>query len=153
MMLIGLLLAAAAAVTGVAVAGTNDAAIDVDAFGRTISTNTGSLLVGGIVIGLVAAVGAMLVIDGMRRRRAISTAAHRDREERERLEATLEEERTAREYAETASRAAMARVRAQEDADERLDLRDRSTLPPPPPPPAYGERVGAHAADRGRMGD
>lgn len=147
MIIIGLLLAAAAAVTGVVVAGANDAPIDIDAFGRTVSTDTGSMIAGGIVIGLVAAVGAMLVIDGMRRRRARSAAAHRDREERERLQATLEEERTAREYAETSSRAAMARVRAQEDASERIDLRNGTGRTPPPPPPV--ERVGAHAADLG----
>jgi hypothetical protein len=132
MIIIGLLLAAAAAVTGIAVAGTNDAAIDIDAFGRTISTDTGSLIAGGIVIGLVAAVGAMLVIDGMRRRRTKISTLHREHAERERLQATLEEERTAREYAETASRAAMARVRAEEDARERLDLRERATVPPAP---------------------
>jgi len=145
MIIIGLLLAAAAAVTGVVVAGANDTPIDIDAFGRTISTDTGSVIAGGVVIGLVAAVGAMLVIDGMRRRRSKSAAALNDRAERERLEATLEEERTAREYAETSSRAAMARVRAQEDANERIDLRgDTSHLPPPPV-----ERISAHAADLG----
>lgn len=144
MIIIGLLLAIAAAVTGIVVADANDAAVDIDAFGRTISTNTGSLIAGGIVIGLAAAVGAMLVIDGLRRRRVKNEAAHQDRKERERLQATLEEERAAREYAETTSRAAMARVRAQDDASERVDLRDPATVTPPPV-----ERVGAKPNDLG----
>jgi hypothetical protein len=133
MMVIGLLLFAAAAVVGIDVAATNDLGVDVDVFGRTVATNTGSLVVAGIVVALVGAVGVLLLVDGARRRRMAAQEEREIRAERERLAATVEEERTAREHAEAATRAALAQrtERSARRGDSDLDLRH---LPPPPPP-------------------
>ena len=84
MVLIGLALIAAAAVVGIDITAQNNFAVDIDAFGQLLSTSAAGVFVGGIVTGLVAAVGVMMLRDGLvrsRRTRAENkaTVAERDR--------------------------------------------------------------------------
>ncbi|HEX4821588.1 MAG TPA: hypothetical protein VFV00_15390 [Acidimicrobiales bacterium] len=84
MVLIGFVLIAAAAVIGIDITAQNNFAVEIDAFGQILSTTAAGMFVAGIVVGLAAAVGIMLMRDGMvrsRRARAQSKAsiAERDR--------------------------------------------------------------------------
>lgn len=84
MVLIGFVLIAAAAVIGIDITAQNNFAVDIDAFGHVLSTTAAGMFVAGIVIGLCAAIGIMLMRDGTvraRRSRAESkaTVAERDR--------------------------------------------------------------------------
>ena len=84
MVLIGFVLIAAAAVIGIDITAQNNFAVDIDAFGHILSTTAAGVFVAGVVIGLAAAVGIMMMRDGMvrsRRSRAETkaTVAERDR--------------------------------------------------------------------------
>ncbi|HEV3226959.1 MAG TPA: hypothetical protein VGZ52_08995 [Acidimicrobiales bacterium] len=98
-MVIGLVLLAAAAVVGIDVVVQNNFAIDVVGFGKDISTSLAGLFVAGVVTGLVAAVGIMLVRDGTIHWRKLRREARADEAERDRLVAIAlrqEEERNVR---------------------------------------------------------
>lgn len=69
MVIIGLLLVALAAAAGIDAAAQNDVAFHAQAAGQSWTSSPAAFLAGGVVIGLVACVGLMLMVDGMRRAR------------------------------------------------------------------------------------
>lgn len=71
MILIGFVLLAAASVFGIDVVAQNRFNVDVDVFGQLFATTPAALFVSGVVSGLVAALGIMLLRDGNRRRRQL----------------------------------------------------------------------------------
>jgi hypothetical protein len=75
MVLIGFVLLAAAAGFGIDVAAQNRFNVDVDVFGQLLATTPAALFVSGVVTGLVAALGIMLLRDGNRRRRQLRNDA------------------------------------------------------------------------------
>ena len=84
MVLIGFALIAVAAVVGIDITAQNNFAVEIDAFGRILSTTASGMFVAGIVTGLVAALGIMLLRDGLVRSRQArahtkATVAERDR--------------------------------------------------------------------------
>ena len=114
MAIIGLLLLAAAAVFGIELAAMNDYTIEIDAFNQVYSTTAAIVFVAGIVTGLTAVLGIMLLRDGLVRRHQKRSEARRAEAHRERHIAALEEEHAASLGADTdgANR-------------EHVDLRDR----------------------------
>jgi hypothetical protein len=77
MVLIGFVLLAAAAALGIDIVAQNRFDLDVDVFGQLIATTPAGLFVTGVVTGLVAALGIMLLRDGLiRRRRLAKDAKH-----------------------------------------------------------------------------
>lgn len=113
MVIIGLVLIAAAAAVGIEITAMNNVSIDIDAFNQVYQTSASAVFVAGVVTALAAAIGIMLVRDGLSRRRRI----HRERVEaeqrRERHIASLEEEH-----------AAMHRTDTRERDGANVDLRD-----------------------------
>ena len=95
MVLIGLLLLAGAAAFGIDLVVLNRDSIDVEGFGQVVSTTPAGMLVAGVVIGLVAAVGIMLMRDGAIRRRRLRAEARESAAERDRMAAMYEEEHAA----------------------------------------------------------
>lgn len=95
MVIIGLVLIAAAAAVGIEITAMNNVSIDIDAFNQVYQTSASAVFVAGVVTALAAAIGIMLVRDGLSRRRRI----HRERVEaeqrRERHIAALEDEHAA----------------------------------------------------------
>src|SRR2546423_361615 len=87
MALIGLVLLAAAATFGIDLAAQNFVDIDIDAFGRTYGTNVSAVFVAGVVTGLVATIGTLMIVDGVRRRRRVRGEARQAAAERDRLAA------------------------------------------------------------------
>ena len=81
MVLIGFVLLAGAAVFGVDVVAQNRFNVDVDVFGQLFATTPAALFVSGVVTGLVAALGIMLLRDGNRRRRQLRKDAKHARPE------------------------------------------------------------------------
>lgn len=75
MVLIGFVLFAAAAALGIDVVAQNRFNVDIEVFGQGYTTTPAGVLVAGVVIGLVAALGLMLLRDGTRRRRALGRKA------------------------------------------------------------------------------
>ena len=72
MVLIGFALIAVAAVIGIDITAQNNFAVEIDAFGRLLSTTASGVFVAGIVTGLAAAIGIMLFRDGLVRSRRAS---------------------------------------------------------------------------------
>jgi hypothetical protein len=105
MLIIGLLLFGAAIAVGADVVAVNDAAVDVDAFGRIFSTSVGVVFVAGAVAALAGCFGLLLIIDGAARRRSLAAEAKAARAERHEIDAD--------------------RKRADVDRQEAVDLRDR----------------------------
>ncbi|MEY2403781.1 MAG: hypothetical protein QOD38_1332 [Acidimicrobiaceae bacterium] len=95
MAIIGLLLLAAASVFGIEFVIENNFSIDVDAFNQGYTTSISLVFVAGLVTGLAAALGVMLLRDGMVRRRRHRLEAREAEEHRERHIAALEEEHAA----------------------------------------------------------
>lgn len=75
MVLIGFVLLTAAAAFGIDIVAQNRFDLDVDVFGQLFATTPAALFVSGVVTGLVAALGMMLLRDGMRRRRQLTKDA------------------------------------------------------------------------------
>jgi uncharacterized membrane protein YciS (DUF1049 family) len=96
MVLIGFVLLVGAAAVGIDIAAQNNVAVDVDAFGQTLSTTLAGLFVAGVVVGLAAALGMMLLRDGVVRRRRLNHEAKQAHEERDRLASAVEREQEAR---------------------------------------------------------
>ena len=96
MAIIGFVLLVAAAVVGVDVVAQNNFSIDIDAFNQVFTTSASVVMAAGVVTGLAAALGLMLVRDGVVRRRRIRLEAKAVEEDRERHIAELEEEHEAR---------------------------------------------------------
>ena len=117
MAIIGFVLLAAAAVFGIEIAAVNDFTIDVDAFNQVYETSVALLFVAGIVTGLAAALGLMLIRDGLARRRRLRLEAKEAEALRERHIAELEEEH-----------AAIHRHEIHADGDDGVDLRDRDRV-------------------------
>ena len=92
MALIGLVLLAAAATFGIDLAAQNFIDIDIVAFGRTYGTNVSAVFVAGAVTGLVATVGVLMIVDGVRHRRRVRAEARQAAAERNRLAAAYEAE-------------------------------------------------------------
>jgi len=97
MALIGLVLLAAAATFGIDLAAQNFVDIDIDAFGQTYGTSVSAVFVAGAVTGLVATVGTLMIVDGVRRRRRTRGEAREAAAERDRLAAAYEAEHPRRE--------------------------------------------------------
>jgi hypothetical protein len=114
MAIIGLLLVAAAAAFGIELVAMNDFSIEIDAFNQTYSTTTSLVFVAGVVTGLTAVLGIMLMRDGLVRRHRRRSEARQTERERERHIEALEQE-----HAENR----LAEVDAQNG--EHVDLRDR----------------------------
>jgi hypothetical protein len=95
MAIIGFVLLAAAAVFGIEIVAMNDVTIDVDAFNQLYETSIALVFVAGVVTGLVAALGMMLIRDGLARRRRLHLEARQAEVHRERHIAALEEEHAA----------------------------------------------------------
>jgi len=112
MALIGLVLLIAAAAVGVDIAAQNDISLDIDAFGQTFATTAGGVLVAGVVIGLVGALGLLLMTHGVSRRRRVRRESRMTTEERDRLAAAYVHEHEAAPHV------------SPDDADA-IDLRDR----------------------------
>jgi hypothetical protein len=98
MVLIGFVLLAAAAAFGVDVAAQNRFNLDIDVFGQAYTASPAVVLVGGVVIGLVAALGLMLMRDGARRRLVLRRDAKDAAAERDRLSAAAEEHEAERKF-------------------------------------------------------
>ena len=118
MAIIGFVLLAAAAVFGIEIVAMNDVTIDVDAFNQLYETTIALVFVAGVVTGLVAALGVMVIRDGLARRRRLHLEAKQAEAHRERHIAALEEEH-----------AAYHRTDGLTDSDgqdgEHVDLRDK----------------------------
>src|SRR5436305_11814925 len=95
MAIIGFVLLAAAAVFGIEIVAMNNVSIDVDAFNQVYETSIALVFIAGVVTGLAAALGLMLIRDGLARRRRMRLAEREAEEERERHIAALEEEHAA----------------------------------------------------------
>ena len=92
MVLIGLALIAAAAVVGIDITSQNNFAVDIDAFGRILSTTAAGVFVAGVVAGLVAAVGIMMMRDGFIRSRRTRAETRASVAERDRMAAAYARE-------------------------------------------------------------
>jgi len=92
MVLIGFALLAVAAVVGIDITAQNNFAIEIDAFGRILSTSASGIFVAGIVTGLAAAVGIMLMRDGLVRSRHARAQTKATVAERERMAAAYARE-------------------------------------------------------------
>lgn len=114
MLLIGLVLLAAAAAVGIDIAAENNFTVDVDVFGHTFESSAAQIMVAGVVIGLVAALGLLLLVHGTTRMRRIRRETRATTAERDRLAAAYVQEHR------TAPHVDPADV----DGDE-IDLRDR----------------------------
>jgi hypothetical protein len=79
MVLIGFVLLAASAAFGIDLVAQNRFNIDIEAFGQVYTTTPSVVLVSGVVTGLVAALGLMMLRDGARRRRFLSHEAKQAR--------------------------------------------------------------------------
>ena len=95
MVLIGVVLLIAAGAVGIDIAAENDAALTIDAFGRTFDTTVGGAIVTGIVIGLVAALALLLITQGTSRVRRVRRESKATVEERDRLAAAYIQEHQA----------------------------------------------------------
>jgi len=95
MVIIGFVLLAAAAVFGIEIVAMNNVSIDVDAFNQVYETSLALVFVTGVVTGLAAALGLMLIRDGLARRRRRHHEAKQAEAHRERHIAALEEEHAA----------------------------------------------------------
>jgi hypothetical protein len=105
MVLIGFVLLAAAAAFGIDVVVQNRFDLEVDVFGQLIGTTPAGLFVAGVVTGLVAAMGIMLLRDGVIRRHRLARDAKQAHAENDR-----------------------AQHRLPADEAEPLDLRDRDRV-------------------------
>ena len=114
MVIIGLLLIAAAAAIGIEITAMNNVSIDIDAFNQVYGTTAAGVFVAGVVTALVAAIGVMLVRDGLVRRRRIRRERMVEEERHARHVAALEEEH-----------AALHRPDGRERADTNIDLREQ----------------------------
>lgn len=115
MLIIGLVIIAAAAAVGIEITAMNNVSIDVDAFNQLYETSIAMVFVAGVVTALAAAVGVMLVRDGLVRSRRRRREAAEEDERRERHIAALEDEHAAHRRAEVDTRT---------DAAAPVDLRD-----------------------------
>jgi hypothetical protein len=77
MVLIGFVLLAAAAVFGIDLVAQNRVAIDVAAFGQVYEPSLAMVFAAGIVTGLIATLGIMLLRDGVVRQRRLRFEAKR----------------------------------------------------------------------------
>jgi hypothetical protein len=82
-------------VFGIEIVAMNDVTIDVDAFNQLYETSIALVFVAGVVTGLVAALGMMLIRDGLARRRRLHVEAKQAEAHRARHIAALEEEHAA----------------------------------------------------------
>ena len=117
MAIIGFVLLAAAAVFGIEIAAVNDLSIDVNAFNQVYETSVALLFVAGVVTGLAAALGVMLIRDGLARQRRLHLEAREADELREQHIAELEKEH-----------AAIHRSDVRANGDDGVDLRDRDRV-------------------------
>ena len=85
MVLIGFMLLAAAAAFGLDIVAENRFDLEVDVFGQLIATTPAALFVSGVVTGLVAALGVMLLRDGLLRRRQLAKDAKHAHVEHDRV--------------------------------------------------------------------
>ena len=69
MVIIGLVIIAAAAAFGIEITAMNNVSIDIDAFNQVYETSAATVFVAGVVTALAAAIGLMLMRDGLIRRR------------------------------------------------------------------------------------
>jgi hypothetical protein len=113
MAIIGFVLVAVAAVFGIEIVAMNNVSVDIDAFNQVYETSVALVFVAGVVAGLAAALGLMLVRDGLARSRRLRIEAKDVQERRERHIAALEEER-----------AAMHRSDVRANDGDNVDLRD-----------------------------
>jgi hypothetical protein len=95
MAIIGFVLLAAAAVFGIEIVAMNDLTIDVEAFNQVYETSLALFFVAAVITGLAAALGLMLIRDGIVRRRRLRLEAKEAEEHRQRHIAALEEEHAA----------------------------------------------------------
>jgi hypothetical protein len=128
MLLLGLLLVAAATVAAVGILSDNRFDLDVEVFGEVWSTTAAFLFAAGLLAGLAAAVGVLMIWDGSRRRASRRSEAHEAAVERDRLAAEREEElRTGRLYGVPEEEHVV--IRREGDRDEVVDLRDTHAAP------------------------
>lgn len=85
MVLIGFILLAAASAVGIDIVAQNRFDLDVDVFGQLFATTPAALFVAGVITGLVAALGVMLLRDGTRRRRQLGKDAKHAHSEHDRV--------------------------------------------------------------------
>jgi flagellar biosynthesis/type III secretory pathway M-ring protein FliF/YscJ len=114
MALIGLLLIAAAAAVGIDIAAQNQFGIDIEAFNQVIATNASVVFIAGAVAGMAGALGVLLLVDGMARRRRLRAEKNEAIRERDRLASAYEAEHAEDRRSETV-----------DSTDESLDLRER----------------------------